>query len=128
MRSNLFRIFYLVVMACLSACVSDSGQHDADWRNGAKHGWISGFYTAATPRSELPKCLSDLSAEELANHRYVKVDYWHGRRVLIEAAELPELGIDQRSVKIGDRVELWPHNCYEGHLSRISKIMPVPSN
>ena len=115
----------MLSLACLGGCASDLAQHDVDWRNGAKHGWVSGFYTADTPRKELPKCLADLPAEELAAHRFVKIDYRHVRRMVVEVAELPELSADQQAVRIGDRVELWPRDCAEGQLSRISKMMAV---
>ena len=117
----------MLLLACLGACASDLARHDVDWRSGAKHGWISGFYTADTPRSELPKCLAALSAEQLAIHHFVKVDYRHVRRMVVEVAELPELSADQQAVRMGDRVELWPRDCAEGQLSRISKMMAVPA-
>jgi hypothetical protein len=88
-----------------------------------KHGWISGFYTADTPRSELPKCLAELPAEQLLSHRFAKIDYRHVRRMLVEVAELPEI-VGEQPVRIGDRVELIPQDCTGGLLSHITRIMP----
>src|SRR5471030_2295986 len=81
---------------------------------------IAGFYDAATPRDELPRCLASLPPAELAAHRYARIDYRHARRMLIEVAPLP---VDLPA-NLGDRVELWPQDCDQGRLSRISKIMP----
>ena len=125
MRSTMFTGPAFLVLACLGACASNGAQSEVDWRNGAKHGWIAGFYTAETPRSALPACLAEVPQEQLAAHRFVRIDYRHVRRMVVEVAELPEPGVDQPAVKIGDRVELWPHDCAEGRLSRISKMMPV---
>ena len=126
MRSKIFAGGALAL--CMAACASDPAQHDVDWRNGAKHGWISGFYAPDTPRSELPKCLADLPPEQLAAHRFVRIDYRHVRRMLVEVAELPELAAEHPAVKLGDRVELWPRDCAEGRLSRISKMMAAPAH
>ena len=113
----------MVFLLCLAACACEPAPADVDWRNGAKHGWVSGFYTADTPTSALPKCLADLPPEQLASHRFVKIDYRHVRRMLVEVAELPDSAVDRQAVKIGDRVELWPRDCDQGRLSRISKMM-----
>jgi hypothetical protein len=109
-------------LAC-AACAPLPAAHDVDWKNGARHGWVSGFYDAATPRSELPKCLAGVPAEELASHRFVRIDYRHARRMMVEVGELP----GDAPVKLGDRVELWPQDCDQGKLSRISRIMPPPA-
>lgn len=93
---------------------------------GLKHGWVSGFYTAQTPRAELPACLAALPPERLEGHLFVKVDYRAVRRMMVEVAEVPTLvGADgQQSVRLGDRVELWPEDCTRGRLSRITRLMP----
>ena len=110
----------VAAVAC-SACAPLPPQHAVDWRNGAKHGTVAAFYSASAPRDSLPRCLADVPSSELAAHRYVRVDYHHTRRMLTEVAELP----DDVPVKLGDRVELWPQDCDQGKLSRISRILPA---
>jgi len=118
--------FYLAsaLAACAGAvccaCAPLPAHHDVDWHNGARNGWIAGFYDAATPRDQLPPCLAGLPPGELATHRYARIDYRHTRRMLVEVAPLP---VDLPA-NLGDRVELWPQDCEQGKLSRISKIMP----
>ena len=126
MRAKIFRWAAILLPLCLAGCAADLAQHDVDWRSGAKHGWISGFYTADTPSSDLPKCLADLPPEQLAAHRFVKIDYRHVRRMLVEVAELPDTA-ERPAVRIGDRVDLWPQDCAEGRISRISKMMAAPA-
>jgi hypothetical protein len=108
----------------LVGCASYATQQDtAASTTRPKHGWISGFYTEATPRSELPKCVAELPPEQLSSRRFVKIDYRHSRRMLIEVAELPEI-VGEEPVRIGDRVELIPQDCPEGLLSHITRMMP----
>jgi hypothetical protein len=109
----------------LAACAPLPAEHDVDWKNGAKHGWVSGFYTADTPLADLPKCLADLPPGQLAGHLFVKIDYRSVRRMMVEVAEVP--GGTAQTVKLGDRVELWPQDCSRGKLSRISKMMAAPA-
>ena len=108
----------------LAACAPLAAEHDVDWKSGAKHGWVSGFYTADTPLADLPKCLADLPPGQLAGHLFVKIDYRSVRRMMVEVAEVP--GGAAQTVKLGDRVELWPQDCARGKLSRISKMMAAP--
>lgn len=115
--------FSVLLIAACSACAPLPAQHDVAWQRGAKQGWVAGFYNVADARSELPRCLAGLPPDELATHRYVRIDYRHARRMLVEVAELP---LDL-PVQIGDRVELWPQDCEQGKLSRISKILPPPA-
>jgi hypothetical protein len=57
----------LIVMAGLliAGCAAVAEQQDANWRLGAKYGWISGFYNANTPKNELPPCLAVLPVQQL---------------------------------------------------------------
>jgi hypothetical protein len=125
MRTKIIAVGVLTLAGLLlAACAPLAAEHDVDWKNGAKHGWVSGFYTAETPLAELPKCLADLPPGQLAGHLYVKIDYRSVRRMMVEVAEVPG-GVAQ-TVKLGDRVELWPQDCARGKLSRISKMMASP--
>ncbi|CDG83209.1 hypothetical protein [Janthinobacterium agaricidamnosum] len=108
----------LLSASLLSSCASDKPA-SVDWRHGAKHGDIAGFYDADTPRDSLPACLAQLPAEQLAQQRYVKIHYHHVRRMLVEVALLP----DGQQVALGDKVELWPEDCSLGKLSRITQFL-----
>lgn len=110
-------------IAGTSSPASGADGREVDWSHGAKHGWVAGFYDAATPRAALPACLAALPADELAQHRFARIDYRHVRRMLVEVAELPP----QSEVKLGDRVELWPEDCAKGKLSHISRVMAPPA-
>ena len=110
----------LTGLAC-SACAPLPPEHTVDWRNGAKRGWVSSVYAADAPRDTLPRCLAELPPEQLAQHRYVRIDYRHSRRMLTEVAPLP----DGQEAQPGQRVELWPQDCDQGKLSRISRILPA---
>ncbi|MBA5637701.1 hypothetical protein H3H37_11605 [Duganella sp. LX20W] len=123
MNTTPFTLLALAAALACAACAPLPAAHDVDWKNGARHGWVSGFYDASTPRSELPRCLASVTAEELANHRFVRIDYRHSRRMMVEVGELP----GDMPVKLGDRVELWPQDCDQGKLSRISRVMPPPA-
>lgn len=119
----IFSLMTVCLATWLAGCAPSApkaGTAEVDWSHGAKHGWVAGFYDAATPRAALPACLAALPADELAQHRFVRIDYRHVRRMLVEVAELPP----QSDVKVGDRVELWPEDCARGKLSRISRVMP----
>ena len=78
------------------------------------------MYSPEQPRATLPRCLADIPSSELAQHRYVRIDYHHSRRMLTEVAVLP----DQLPLQIGERVELWPQDCDQGKLSRIARVLP----
>ncbi|HEV7815970.1 MAG TPA: hypothetical protein VGP06_12830 [Janthinobacterium sp.] len=125
MRSKIYAGSVLALAVWLAAgCAPLPAQNDVAWRSGAKHGWVSGFYDAGTPRAALPKCLADLPPEQFSGHLFVKIDYRSVRRMMVEVAALPG-GVAQ-TVRLGDRVELWPQDCARGRLSRISKMMPAP--
>lgn len=125
MKSTIVRITAAIAAAaavlCCCACAPLPAERDVDWRHGARSGWIAGFYGPETPRAELPPCLAGLSPQELAAQRYARIDYRHTRRMLVEVAALP----DAVPVRLGDRVELWPQDCEQGRLSRISRVMPA---
>ncbi|MBA5607806.1 hypothetical protein H3H36_20840 [Duganella sp. FT3S] len=123
MKQSIYTPLALAAAVACGACAPLPAAHDVDWKNGARHGWVSGFYDASTPRSELPRCLAGVPAGELASHRFVRIDYRHSRRMMVEVAELP----GDMPVKLGDRVELWPQDCDQGKLSRISRVMPPPA-
>ncbi len=108
----------LLSASLLSSCASDTPA-SVDWQHGAKHGEIAGFYGPDTPRDSLPACLAQLPAEQLTRQRYVKINYHHVRRMLIEVAPLP----DGQQAAIGDKVELWPEDCSLGKLSRITQFL-----
>ena len=116
----------LVLLAGLAGCTAVPAHQQVDWRQGARRAWISTIYTVETPRSELPACLADLPAEQLSTHRFVKVRYRHVRRMLVAVAELPALP-DGYQVAIDDRVEVFPQDCSAGQLSRIARMLPVPT-
>ncbi len=113
----------LALAAMRSGCASLAGGGHVDWRNGAKHGWVAASYSGTTPRDQLPRCLAEVSPAKPDAHRYVRVDYRHVRRMLVEVAELP----GDEPVRLGERVELWPQDCEQGKLSRISRRLPDPS-
>jgi hypothetical protein len=123
MKSHLVSVLAVCAGVFCCACAPLPAHRDVDWHNGARNGWIAGFYDAATPRAELPRCLASVTPEELATHRYARIDYRHARRMLVEVAPLPA----DLPAQLGDRVELWPQDCDQGKLSRISKIMPPPA-
>lgn len=110
----------LALAAVLAGCTSLAGGGHVDWQNGAKHGWVAASYSSATPRDQLPRCLAGMSAAELDAHRYVRVDYRHVKRMLVEVAELP----GEQPMRLGERVELWPQDCEQGKLSQISRRLP----
>lgn len=110
----------VLAAAGMCACATKPAHLDVDWQHGAKHGWVAAIYGADTPRAELPACLADLSADELAHHHYVRVGYRHVRVMHTEVAELPP----DVTVQLGEKVELWPADCDKGRLSRISRILP----
>lgn len=92
------------------------------WLEGAKLGTIEYIYSAETPEKDVPACLASLPKEELSRRHFVKVWYRHVRLVRHEVAELPD---DLAHAKLEDQVEIWPADCAEGRLSRISKVFPL---
>jgi len=103
----------------LYACASPPSELSADWQNGAKRGWIVGIYGPDPTSADVPICLASLSPAEQRARQFVKLRYWHGRQTVTEVAELPR---DLR-VKIDDRVEVWPEDCSQGKISRISRAL-----
>lgn len=116
----MYRFLYGISALAIAGCSTIPSHLDIDWQNGAKHGWVSEFYSSATPRRDLPACLASFSSNELDRRHFVRINYRHVRRMLVEVGEMPE-GVD---VKIGDRIELLPADCDKGLLSRISRVMP----
>lgn len=108
-----------LALACCACAPLPSGQA-IDWQHGAKRGWIAAVYRPEQSRATLPRCLADVPASELAQHRYVRIEYHHARRMLTEVAALP----DELPLQIGGAVELWPQDCDQGKLSRIVRVLP----
>ena len=103
----------------LCACSSPPSELSADWRNGAKRGWIVGIFVPDSASEDIPSCLARLSPAERSSRQFVKFRYWHARQTITEVAELPP----DLLVKIDDRVEVWPDNCSQGKVSRISRVL-----
>lgn len=123
MHTNLTKILALSISVVLGGCAAQATAPGATILAGTRHGWISSFYTADTPKGELPKCLADLAPGEIAKRHFVKIDYRHARRMLVEVAEIPET-VDWQAVHIGDHVQLIPEDCDFGKLSHITKFHP----
>jgi hypothetical protein len=126
MQTHFLKIVSLAICIVAAGCATAPASGLAPGASipaSTKHGWISAFYTAETPKSALPKCLADLAPGEIATRHFVKVDYRHARRMLVEVAELPETA-DPLAVHIGDHVQIIPNDCDAGQLSRITKFLP----
>lgn len=102
----------------LTACGTTLALSSDELGRGAQQGWILGFYSAETNRSDLPACLAALSPEELATHRFARVQYHHGRAMPIVPAELPAA----LSAEAGDTVAMWMQPCSETTHSVIFKV------
>lgn len=111
--------YFLLCASLLTINIAHAERSEINWQQGAKLGTIVLFYTAETPAKDLPECLSHLSKEELATKHYVKVSYHHVRLTHHEVAELPK---ELLHVKLEDHVEIWPENCSNGKLSRVSQV------
>lgn len=94
-----------------------------DWKAGAKRAWVVALYEAGH-RQDLPACLEQLSDADLANRHFVELRYRHVRIMYRAVAEVPP----DLAVTSGTQVELWPADCGQGHLSRISRLLPASSD
>ncbi len=113
----------LILALLLSACASNPEDQTVDWKNGARRAWIVRVYSPATPRAELPECLSNLPIEEMKTKHFVKVEFHHVRQMWNAIAELP----DTMTAAVDDQVELWPEDCSQGKISRISRVLSTIS-
>ena len=111
--------FILVCAFYLTSCSLTSPEMETDWKHGAKHAWVVKSYDPSSSQSELPACLSRLDRKEFATRNFIQIRYHHAKRMLYEVAELPA---DQQ-VNAGDELEVWPEDCTQGKLSRISRVL-----
>lgn len=116
------RILFALLALSLASCSTVPAA--VDWQHGAKHGWVSQMYSSATPKQTIPACLSSFSPTELDQRHFARISYRNARRMLVEVGELPEGAVAQ----IDDRVELWPADCDQGKLSRITRVMAQASH
>jgi hypothetical protein len=108
-----------ILLTLLLTSCDTTPRLQADWKNGAKRGWIVQFYTPNSSNSTLPDCLQDLSKADFATRQFVKIEYWHVRQMRIVVAELPN-GLQG---KVNDQIEIWPEECLRGKIPQISKIL-----
>jgi hypothetical protein len=113
----------VVSVLLLAACTTTPLDPEVDWDSGARRARIVEFYSPDTPSARLPTCLANLSKTEFAARRFVKVKYRAGRLTSFRVAEVPET----MQAKVRDEVEVWPENCSDGKISRISRILRSPS-
>lgn len=108
----------LVLSVLLTACAANDT--DVDSEHGARRASIVGFYSPSSPRSELPKCLAQLTNAELEASHFAKIRFTYVRMVLNEVAKVP----DQLNANVGDQAEIVPGRCDYGHLAQILRIFP----
>ena len=115
------KILLTTLLPCLivASCAIPTGQASIDWKNGAKLAWIEKIYPPNQPNPDFQRCMEGFSEAELAARRLAKVRYLPLHRPVFVIAEIPENLI----VHLGDEVELWPHHCEAGKLSKISQIL-----
>jgi hypothetical protein len=117
-NSNRLRLLLLAIPV-LSACNLPPLDPDDNWDKGARTGRIMETYAAALPTTALPECLAALPKSDLAARRFVRVRYPHIRQSLTTIAEIPA-GLN---VAVGDLVEVWPHDCSEGKVSQVTRLL-----
>ena len=109
----------LVLASMLSACATQ--QPAADWRNGARRGWIAKLYDTDVPTGEFSQCAKLLADEKLRGKRFAKVEYREVRTVQATLAQIP----DSIDLHVNDRVELWLADCKVGKISTVSKSLSL---
>ena len=113
---------FFLCASLMSTNFAYAAKPEIAWQQGAKLGTIALFYSAETPVKDLPECLAALPKEELSAKHFVKVWYHHVRLIRNEVAELPP---GMQEAKLADHVEIWPADCSQGKLSRISQVFTV---
>lgn len=116
MKPGVAALCLLLLCACTEA-------PKVDWRQGAKRAWVVAAY-APGRATDLPACLERLSDADLMSRHFVQLRYRHVRVMRTAVAEVPP-DVDARPEM---QVELWPEDCGQGRLSRISRLLPADSD
>lgn len=101
--------------------ISCAGVPIVDWERGARPGKIVEPIDVRGPVASLPPCIAALPPETLADRHFARVLRFGVRAAHFDVAEIAP-GV---ATVPGTAVEIYPGNCANGKLGRVSRALPA---
>ena len=112
-------LFSIAALLALVGCAAPDPRLGPDSRSG----WVVAIYSPEKLRTDPPRCLTSLTAAQLAAGQYVEIKVPHGRRGEYLSAFVPP----SIKVEIHDKVEISPQHCKDGVVPVVKQILQAAS-